>query len=256
MELEGKTAIVTGAGVRLGRAMALALAGRGMRVVVHYNASAEPAQEVVEQIESLGGEAIALQADLGQSHLAPSIVERAVERFGRVDVLVNNAAIFERGGWSDTTEDNWDRQFDINLKSPFFLTQAFARQIVEARQVETGHGAHVVNIADWRGLRPSSRYIAYTLTKAALIAMTQSLAQALAPHIQVNAILPGLILPLAGHGPEGLERAACDIPARRPGSAAEVVKALLYLLEADFVTGELLHVTGGEHLLAGAPRYR
>jgi pteridine reductase len=250
MELGGQTAIVTGAGVRLGRAMALALAGRGMRLVVHYNASAGPAQEVVEQIESLGGEAFAVQADLGQPHLAPSIVERAVERFGRVDVLVNSAAIFKRGRWDNTTEQNWDRHFDINLKSPFFLTQAFARQVQEGRR------AHVVNIADWRGLHPSSGYIAYTLTKAALIAMTQSLAQALAPRIQVNAILPGLILPLAGHGPEGLEAAARDIPARRPGSAVEIVKALLYLLEADFVTGELLHVTGGEHLLAGAERYR
>jgi pteridine reductase len=250
MDLAGKTAIVTGAGVRLGRAMALALAEQGVRLVVHYNASAGPAQEVVQQIKSLGGEAISVQADLGQPRLAPSIVERAVERFGRVDVLVNSAAIFERGGWDETTEENWDRHFDINLKSPFFLTQAFARQVRE------GYAGQVVNIADWRGLRPSGSYIAYTLTKAALIAMTQSLAQALAPHIQVNAILPGLILPLAGHGPEGINRAAREIPAGRPGSEAEIVKALLYLLEADFVTGELLHVTGGEHLLAGSNRHR
>ena len=249
MDLAGKTAIVTGAGVRLGRAMALALAERGARLVVHYNASAGPAQDVVEQIVSLGGEAIAVQANLGQPHLVPSIVERAVERYGRVDVLVNSAAIFEPGDWHDTNEDNWDRHFDINLKSPFFLTQAFARQL-------GGRPGHVVNIADWRGLRPSGGYIAYTLTKAALIAMTQSLAQALAPGVQVNAILPGLILPLAGHGPEGIERAALKIPAQRSGSAAEIVRALLYLLEADFVTGELLHVTGGEHLLAGGNRDR
>lgn len=248
MDLAGKTAIVTGAGVRLGRAMALALADRGMRLVIHYHASAGPAQEVVDQIASRGGEAVAVQADLGQPRLAPSIVERAVEHFGPVDVLVNNAAIFERGDWHNTGEDNWDRHFDINLKSPFFLTQAFARQISAPRR------GHVVNIADWRGLRPSGRYIAYTLTKAALIAMTQSLAQALAPDIQVNAILPGLILPLAGHGPEGLNEAARAIPAGRPGSEAEIVKALLYLLEADFISGELLHVTGGEHLLAGGSR--
>jgi pteridine reductase len=255
MELAGKTAIVTGAGVRLGRAMALALAERGARLVVHYNASAGPAHEVVEHIEASGGEAIAVQADLGRPRLAPSIVERAVERFGQVDVLVNNAAVFKRGDWHNTGEENWDRHFDINLKSPFFLTQAFARSINAARQAGEGQRAHVVNIADWRGLRPSSGYIAYTLTKAALIAMTQSLAQALAPDIQVNAILPGLILPLAGHGPEGLNEAARAIPAGRPGSEAEIVRALLYLLEAEFVTGELLHVTGGEHLLAGGSRY-
>jgi pteridine reductase len=109
----------------------------------------------------------------------------------------------------------------------------------------------VVNIADWRGARPGAGYVAYTLTKAGMITLTQSMAQALGPEIQVNAILPGLILPLAGHGPEGITREAQRIPARRTGSAAEIVKALLYLLDADFVTGELLHVTGGEHLLAG-----
>jgi NAD(P)-dependent dehydrogenase (short-subunit alcohol dehydrogenase family) len=251
MELEGKTAIVTGAGVRLGRAMALAMAERGARLVVHYNRSAGPAQEVVGQIEALGGEALAVQADLSQPRQAPSIVERAVECFGRVDVLVNNAAIFEPGSWDDTTEEHWDRHFDINLKSPFFLLQAFARQVVAGRQVGEGQRAHIVNIADWRGARPGADYVAYTLTKAALIALTQSMAQALGPKIQVNAILPGLILPLAGHGPEGITREAAKIPARRTGSAAEIAKALLYLLDADFVTGELLHVTGGEHLLAG-----
>jgi pteridine reductase len=256
MDLAGKTAIVTGAGVRLGRAMALALAGRGARLVVHYNASAGPAQEVVEQIAATGGEAIAMQADLSQPGLAPSIVERAVERFGRVDVLVNSAALFERGDWHNTKEENWDRHFDVNLKSPFFLTQAFARHITETLPGDDGRRAHVVNIADWRGRHPTGHYIAYTLTKAALIAMTQSLAQALAPHIQVNAILPGLILPLAGHGSEGIEQAAVEIPAGRPGSEAEIVKALLYLLDAEFVTGELLYVTGGEHLVAGASRYR
>ena len=110
--------------------------------------------------------------------------------------------------------------------------------------MSTGREGRVVNIADWRGAHPSGRYIAYTLTKAAMIAMTQSLAQALAPNVHVNAILPGLMLPLAGHGSEGINKAAREIPAGRPGSEAEIVKALLYLLEADFVTGELLYVTG------------
>jgi pteridine reductase len=251
MELEGKTAIVTGAGVRLGKAMALAMAERGARLVVHYNRSAGPAQEVVAQISSYGGQAIAVQADLSRPRQAPSIVQRAVERFGRVDVLVNNAAIFVPGSWDNTTEENWDRHFDINLKSPFFLLQAFARQVRAGQQVEGGQRAHVVNIADWRGARPGTAYVAYTLTKAALIALTQSMALALAPDIQVNAIAPGLILPPPGQGPEYLEREAPKIPAQRTGSPAEIVKALLYLLDNDFVTGELLYVTGGEHLLAG-----
>ena len=245
MELDGKVAIVTGAGVRLGRAQALALGERGVRVVVHYNTSAEPAREVVRLIEDAGSRAIAVQANLNETALAPMLVERAVEAFGQVDILVNSASIFEQGHWDDTTEEHWDRHFNINLKSPFFLTQAFARQVGDARR------GHVVNIADWRAVQPGIGHVAYTLTKAALVAMTHSLAQALAPNIQVNAIAPGLILPPPGHGPEYVERYASRVPARRSGAPADIVHALLYLIEADFVTGELLYVTGGEHLLAG-----
>jgi len=245
MELEGKVAIVTGGAVRLGRAQALAMAGRGARVVIHYNASAGPAEEVVREIEALGSQAVAVQADLSHPGHAPHILDRAVEAFGRADILVNSAAIFEKGTWDETTEENWDRHFDINLKSPFFLTQAFARHVGKER------AAHVVNIADWRALQPGVGYVAYTLTKAALVALTKSLALALAPNIQVNAIAPGLILPPPGMGPEYLEQYALHIPAKRPGSPAEVAKALLYLLDADFCSGELLYVTGGEHLMAG-----
>jgi pteridine reductase len=248
MKLDGKVAIVTGAGVRLGKAIALALARRGAKLAIHYNTSIGPAQETVNEMRSMGKEAIAVQADLGEPEQAPWILERAVAHYGQVDILVNSAAIFEPGTWDDTSVENWDRHFDINLKSPFFLTQAFARQVGRERQ------AHVINMADWRGVRPGANYVAYTLTKAALIAMTQSLALALAPNIQVNALAPGLILPPPGEGPEYLERIAPRIPARRTGSPEEIVKAVLYLLDADFVTGELLFVTGGEHLLAGRAR--
>jgi pteridine reductase len=245
MELEGQVAIVTGGGIRLGRAQALALAERGARVVVHYHSSAGPANEVVRHIQDLGGQAIAVQADLGDASVAPQIVERAVEAFGQADILVNSAAIFEPGEWDNTTEQNWDRHFEINLKSPFFLTQAFAKQVGSKRR------AHVVNIADWRAVYPGTDHFAYTLAKAGLVTMTKSLALALAPNIQVNAIAPGLILPPPGRGEGYFEQMASHIPAQRSGSPAEIVKALLFLLDSDFVTGELLHVTGGEHLLAG-----
>ncbi len=245
MKLEGKIAIVTGGAVRLGRAMALALAERGAHVVVHYNASAGPAQEVVEQIEALGVQALAVQADLSRPRLAPTVIERAVKRFGQADILVNSAAIFEPGYWDDTDEENWDRHFDINLKSPFFLTQAFARQIRPEQR------AHVINIIDWTAVYPGVDHVAYTLTKAGLWAMTQSLAQALAPNIQINAIAPGMILPPPGKGPEYLVQHAPKIPLKRPGSAEEIVKALLYLLDTDFVTGQMIYVTGGRHLDKG-----
>lgn len=245
MELETRVAIVTGAGVRLGRAMALALAVQGARLVIHYYSSAEPALETVAQIRDRGGEAIIVQADLNQPRQAPILVEQAVAHYGRIDILVNSAAIFEPGEWDNTTEENWDRHFDINLKSPFFLTQAFARQVGPDRR------AHVVNIVDWRALHPGTDHVAYTIAKAGLVTMTHSLALALAPNIQVNAIAPGMILPPPGQDETYLAHWADKIPARRIGSPEEVIKALLYLLQADFVTGEVIYVTGGEHLIAG-----
>jgi pteridine reductase len=242
MDVEGKVAIVTGGAVRLGKALALALAEEGARLVVHYGSSADPARETVRAIEGIGSQALAIQANLGQPGQAPSIVDRAVGRFGQVDILVNSAAIFEPGRWDDTTEANWDRHFSINLKSPFFLSQAFARHVGRERP------AHIVNIADWRGVRPGTDHVAYTLTKAALIAMTRSLALALAPNIQVNAIAPGMILPPPGKDLAYLERWAHQIPAQRIGSPEEIARALIFLVRSDFVTGDLIHVTGGQHL--------
>ena len=242
MELDGKVAIVTGGAVRLGKALALALAEQGVRLGIHHGSSAGPAQELVEEIRALGSDATAIQADLSQPGDTRFIVERAVAHFGQVDILVNSAAIFEPGNWDDTTEANWDRHFAINLKSPFFLSQAFAAQMGRERS------GHIVNIADWRGVRPGPDHVAYTLTKAAVIAMTKSMALALAPNIQVNAIAPGLILPPPGQDLAYVERKADQIPVQRVGSPQEIANTLIYLLRSDFVTGELIFVTGGEHL--------
>ena len=242
MEIEGAVAVVTGGAVRLGRALALALAGQGARLVIHYNSSAGPAEAVVNQIAGGGGEAVAVQADLSQPGQVSTVIERSAEHFGQVDVLVNSAAIFEPGDWRDTTEESWDRHFAINLKSPFFLSQAFAVHVGRAR------AGHIVSIADWRGVRPGADHIAYTLTKAGLIAMTKSLAVAMAPNIQVNAIAPGLVLPPPGKDRSYFERLATSVPAQRVGTPEEIGKALLFLVQSDFVTGELLFVTGGQHL--------
>ncbi len=242
MKLHDKVAVVTGGAVRLGRAMALALAAQGVHLAIHYGSSTDAAQETVAQIKAIGSEAVAIQADLRQAALAPTLIERAVAHFDRVDILVNSAAIYEPGGLSDTTEDNWDKHFAINLKAPFFLSQAFAGCVGRERP------GHIINIADWRAIRPSADHLAYTLTKAALITMTQGLACALAPNIQVNAIAPGAILPPRGQSSTYLEQLTRDIPARRAGSPGEVVKALLFLLDSDFVTGDLILVTGGQHL--------
>ena len=242
MQLAGRTALVTGGGVRIGRALALGLASRGVRVVVHYNSSVAPAQEVVREIRAGGGDAVAVQADLRDTSSPGRLIERGTEAFGQVDILVNSAAIFLRGTLEETTERSWDEHFAINLKAPFFLCQAFARQLGKERQ------GHIINIADWRATRPGVAYVAYTLTKGALITMTQSLALALAPNVQVNAIAPGAILPPPGDPGGYFARLAKSIPAQRVGAPEDVVRAALYLLDSDFVTGELLFVTGGEHL--------
>ncbi len=242
MKIEGKVAIVTGGAVRLGKALALALAEQGARLAIHYGSSAGPAQETVGQIRAMGGDALAIHADLSRPGQVGAILNSAATHFGQVDILVNSAAIFEPGNWNDTTEENWDRHFAINLKSPFFLSQAFASHVGRER------AGHIVNIADWRGASPGTDHVAYTLTKAALIAMTKSLAQALAPNIQVNAIAPGLILPPPGEDQTYLKRQAREIPAQRAGSPEEIAQALIFLVRSDFVTGDLIFVTGGQHL--------
>jgi pteridine reductase len=242
MELNGKVAIVTGGARRLGKALALSLAEKGARLVIHYGSSAGPADETVAEIRAMGSDAVAVQADLRQPGQAPAMIARAADHFDRLDILVNSAAVFERGDVFNTTEESWDRHFAINLRSPFFLSQAFAAHVGRERP-----GA-IVNIADWRATRPGTDYVAYTLTKAGMVTMTQSLALGLAPNIRVNAIAPGAILPPPGRDQAYLEKLAQSIPARRVGSPAEIGKALLFLLESDFVTGELIFVTGGEHL--------
>lgn len=242
MELHGKVGLVTGAGVRIGRGLALALAERGVRVAVHYGQSKAKAEETQSLICELGGEAELFQADLRDTEAAMDLVRQVADRFGRLDLLVNSAAIFRPGGVADTTVANWDEHFAVNLKSPFFLATTFARQLGEKQ------AGQIINIGDWRVCRPGPDYLAYTLSKAGLMAMTKSLALALAPHIRVNAIAPGAILPPPGYDEEYLRQRGMKLPLARAGGVEEVVKALLYLTTAEFVTGEVLQVDGGEHL--------
>ncbi len=243
VELQDKVAIVTGGGVRLGRAIALALANAGASVCLHYGHSEAEAEATADEIRSQGGSVATVQADLlNSTDAAQTIITKALSSFGHADFLVNNAAIFEDGTLATTTETDWDRHFAINLKSPFFLIQAFAAELAHGRR------AHVVNIADWRGLRPGTDHLAYTLTKAGLITLTHSLAQELAPNVQVNAIAPGAILPPPDQQPAYLDELAKRIPLRRTGHAGDVTDALLFLLRSDFITGEVVRITGGQDL--------
>jgi pteridine reductase len=244
MELAGRVAIVTGGGRRIGQALCVALAKAGCSVVVHYSHSADEARDTIEQITALGRDAFGVGADFQQpAAAAPVVIEAAYKRFGRADILVNSAAIFSAASLASTTEADWDRHFAINLKAPAFLCREFA-----ARH-NPGRPAAIINIADWRGLRPTPGHFAYTLTKAGVVALTKILALELAPDIRVNAVAPGAILPPPNAGPEYLERLASQVPLKRHGDPDDIANAVLYLLASDFVTGEVLCVTGGEELL-------
>lgn len=243
MDLRGRVAVVTGGGVRLGRALVLALAGHGVRVVVHHGRSAGPAEQTAAEARSLGTEAITVQGDLSDAGAARGVIAAARSRLGPVDILVNSAAIFEPGGVAETTPEVWDRHFAINLKAPFLLSQAFAAQRPPDRP------GKIVNISDWRGLRPGADHFAYTLTKSALIAMTKSLAVALAPSIQVNCLALGAILLPAGADETYRQRLIASIPVRRMGDPDDVARALLFLVEDDFVTGQTVVIDGGRSLV-------
>jgi pteridine reductase len=242
MDLQGRAALVTGGGVRLGKGIALALAGQQVRVAVHYNRSAQGAEDTLRQIRALGVEAAALQADLSLPGMAPDLIRRSTAAVGPLDFLINSAAVFDALPSAGTSEASWDEHFAVNLKAPFFLSLAFAEHVGRERR------AHVVNMADASVGRPSAQRLIYRLTKAALIHMTKDLAIALAPNIQVNAIAPGAILPPVGQGQAYMDELAKKIPALRVGSPEELGKALLYLLHSDFVTGEVIYVSGGAHL--------
>lgn len=242
MHLENRTALVTGSAVRLGRAIALGLAGEGMRVIVHHHSSAEAAAEVVEEIRRTGGEAVALRADLADHRQVERLAEEAEAAFGGVDVLVNNASVFPEAGLSEVDEAIWDHTLAVNLKAPFFLTQRLG-----ARMRERGEGV-IVNLADLAGIQSWAGYAAHGVSKAGLVHLTRVAARALAPEVRVVAIAPGTVLPPEGLPEETIAELARRIPLGNSGTPGDVVDAVLYLLRARFVTGEVHLVDGGRHL--------
>jgi len=239
--LQGQSAIVTGAGRRLGRAYAEALASCGANVAIHYGKSATGAEEAVQVALSHGVHAVALQADLSQTDQTSGLLERAVKALGELTILINNASIFEPLGLMETTLEAWQNHLAINLTAPFLLSQSFGRH-------RAGRPGVIINILDWRALRPGPDHFPYTISKSGLAAMTQSLAQALAPNIRVNGLALGAILPPPGR--EGFSEALIeDVPLKRWGSVEETVDSLLFLIAGpDFITGEILHLAGGRQL--------
>jgi len=243
MELRDRTALVTGAGKRVGRAIAVGLGARGMRVAVHYHGSQAGADETARLIRAAGGQAEPVRADLADPAAPAALIRDVVARFGALDVLVNSAAVMERTPFGETTVEQWERIFALNLRAPFFLAQAAAPHLARA----AGGGA-IVNIADLAAFETWPGYLPHGLSKHGVVRLTESLARMLAPSVRVNAVAPGTVLLPDDWSPADAERLRETTPLERHGSPDDVVQAVLYLLDADFVTGETIVVDGGRRI--------
>jgi pteridine reductase len=241
MKLGGRVALVTGAGRRVGRAIALALAAKEMRVAVHYHASASEAEETARLARAAGApDAWTISADLRDAAECACLIDSVAERGKTLDVLVNSAAEMHRTPFDSVTSEEWDDIMALNLKSPFFCSQAAARHM-------TGGGA-IVNIADLAALETWPEYIPHGISKAGVMQMTRALARKLAPKIRVNAVVPGAVLLPEHWTKEDADKLIRTTPLARLGAPEDVALAVIYLLEADYVTGDAVVVDGGRHL--------
>jgi len=248
-------ALITGGAVRLGQAMALHLARRGADVVVHYASSEGPAAAVVAEARALGVNAVALQADLLDAGAVAELVPRAAEALGKpLDVLVNNASIFEYDNLESATPESWARHVDSNLRAPVFLTQAFAAQAPElGSDGEPLALANVINMIDQRVRKPTPEFMTYSVAKAGLWAFTKTAAQALAPRIRVNGIGPGPTMRGTRQSEEHFANQRKSTILQRGSDAGEICRALDFILDSPGFTGQLLCMDGGQHLAWQTP---
>lgn len=233
-----RVALVTGAGKRVGRAIALALANDGYHVAVHFSASAAGARETLRMIAANGGEARAFRADLSRLGEPARLVADVAAAYGRLDVLVNSAASMMRTPLRDVREKDWDEVFALNLRAPFFCAVAAAR-------VMGRRGGAIVSISDHMGFESWPDFVPHGVSKAGVAALTHALAAAFAPRVRVNAVAPGFVLAPEGLSAAKARRFARETPLRRLGSPADVANAVRYLVSAPYVTGEVLFVDGG-----------
>ncbi|MCU0501897.1 MAG: SDR family oxidoreductase [Anaerolineae bacterium] len=242
MNLSGKAALVTGGAVRVGKAIALALAAAGADVVINYHSSADAAIETVAEIEALGRRALAVKADVSQGNQVQTLVDAAVRQLGRLDVLVNSASLWRRTPWAELDEAAWDQLVDIALKGPFLCARAAAPHL-------TAHGdGAIVNIVDLSAIIPFRNYLPHSAAKAGLLNLTYSLAMELAPAVRVNAIAPGPVLPPPEYTEQQVQAAARRTLIGRWGTAEDVAQAAVFLTQAPYITGVILPVDGGERL--------
>lgn len=233
------TALITGGAKRIGRAVALSLAGKGYNIGLHYHSSQADAESAASDIRSKGVECELFQCDLSHSEKVAMLIPRVFDRFPECNLLVNNASVFQRARLMETDEALFDRHFNTNLKAPFFLSRDFARLCRKG---------HVINILDTKISRTLVEYFAYTLTKKALYEFTCMAAKELGPSIRVNGVSPGLILPSADLRPEDFEKMGDRVPLKTTGNPESIVSAIHFLIDNTFITGECIFVDGGEHL--------
>ena len=247
-----RNALITGAGQRLGRAMALALAEHGFDIAVHYMTSADAAEEVAEAVRVLGRQATTLHADLLDEAATTALLPAAAKALGGpITVLINNASIFEHDTIETATRQSWDRHIGSNLRAPFVLTQALAAQApapTTDENAEPRAEALVVNMLDQRVRKLTPEFMTYTIAKMGLWAFTQTAAQGLAPCVRVNAIAPGPTLQGTRQSTDHFVRQRAGTVLRRGANPGDIIGALLYFLHAPAVTGQLLCVDGGQHL--------
>ncbi|MEX1059534.1 MAG: SDR family oxidoreductase [Methyloceanibacter sp.] len=236
------TVLVTGAGRRLGRAIALDFANRGWRVGVHYRASSADASDLVAEIERQGGKAASFAAELAHLDALAPLIEACAEKLGAPTCLVNNAARFEWDTLATLDGETWQAHLDVNLRAPIFLTQAFAKALPE------GPEGNVINLLDQKVLRPDPEHFSYTIAKAALWTATQTMAQALAPRIRVNAVAPGPVLKGLGQNQADFERECRATLLQHPVRAEDVTAAIRFLLDTPSITGQMIALDGGQHL--------
>jgi NAD(P)-dependent dehydrogenase (short-subunit alcohol dehydrogenase family) len=240
MPLAGKTALITGAARRLGRVFALTIAAAGGNVIIHHGHSQPEAEQLQAEIEHLGRLAWVVSADLEDAAQVEHLIPRCLE-ISLPDILINNAAVFDPETINDTSLAAWQQTLSVNLTAPFLISQAFARALPAERN------GRIVNMLDWRALRPGADHFAYSISKAALAAMTKSMSQAFAPAVAVNGLALGAILPPSGGANPDLLK---SVPAGRWARQSEVEQALLYLLcGPDYLTGEIVYLDGGRHLV-------
>lgn len=237
-----KTALITGAANRIGATLAKTLSLEGYNIIVHCHTSTDDAQNLCKHIQQSGGKAASVQANLCQDKQRQTLLKRAKDCFGPVDVLINNASVFEFDTAQNLSEDVWDAHFSIHAKAPMFLSRDFAAQL------PTGIPGNIINIIDERVLRNHPDYFSYNLSKSVLWTATKTLAQSFAPHIRVNAIGPGPTLPHARQTKEQFKHSLKRLPLGLAATPSDIAKAALFLLNTPSMTGQMLALDGGEHL--------